>query len=118
VADAALRAFFLFALSSMVVWQYRCVYLIVKLIFAKGAYYDTKMHDVQWSAITVTIKILKKFSDYHYDKNLEQKSESDMMTFLSWTQSFSFQIWISGAIFKSAIHLKIKIFMQELAMYD
>jgi hypothetical protein len=32
------------------------------------------MHDVQWSAITVTIKILEKNQQYRYDlKNLEQK---------------------------------------------
>ncbi len=63
-----------------------------------------KMHDIQWSiiterksAITIMIKIWNK------------KSESGTMTFLSWTQSFWFQIWISGTIFKSAIHLKIKM---------
>ncbi len=80
-----------------------------KIDFCWGAYYNTKN---AWHPMISNYRYHKNFekiSNYHYDKNLEQKIRDDTMTFLSWTQSFWFQIWISGAIFKSAINLKIKM---------
>jgi hypothetical protein len=57
-----------------------------KIDFCNGADYDTKMHHVQWSAITVTIKILKNKSATTVTiKIWNRKSVIDTMRFLSWT---------------------------------